>query len=1112
VALGLALAGQIGLGSRSLPWLAVALLAGGALLLALATARREPPEGPVIEPPSPDAALAPSRDSLVGGRFGWLAMLLVTLIAAAFRVPWLSQLPPGLAADEARLGLDAVNLLKDGWTVQAWSGWPIFHLLTVGSVAALGQTPLAVRLPAVVAGIAYAPALYMLGRQLGGTRLGTVAGLLGAVIFWHVDQTRGAWGYGAWGILCETLGLALLLRAIRRPDAVVMGLAGLAFGLALQVSWAALAALAAGGLLALGVPAAYGASPRRLAAPLAPFLVYFVVAAGPVLIGLCVPDRSLNLSATGPDAPIPGSGLGADLLRLALMFNLRGDPSPLHNLRAEPMLDAVTAALLVLGLGAALARWRVAGAGAILAWLVAAIGVAAVVGTQPQPDSLAALHALTPALLLAGNALTATAGEPRQRHLAHTSVPIDLALVLFAVIIASNAHAIYIRRPADTVAWAAYGGAERMAAREISRLTPTHTIYLADTWIDDPTIRFLARGLTEPKRLDPATTLPFATDTTFAYFSPGSQEVIPEDLERLYEDGEIDRYRSPLDDSLVVVRSFRAPARVVNEVRGVTLRSTSVERSRTNRFTLKAFQLDWPISGEAARPTSLDLFSGLAVRESGAYRLRLDAPAGSSLQVNGVVVAGPGQEVTVTLARGVQRLHVLAPVDTPTRIELKWAPPGTPNLVTIPRDHLYREMRSSIGLLALYRTGTDPAAPTELYQVERYLERQDGPTALPRPYVVDWVGIVDAAKSGTYQFRIDASGPASLWIDEQPVLVDVPPGSGPASIVLPDGNHRIQVRFVDTTAPTRFGLLWAPPGEEFEAIPTERLEPPDAAVDSVRPLAVGDLASLAPLGAPRIKWLASTEGEPRAVTVRPDDGVVLVNAGARQVQRVVGEGRAVEPLPAQIAVPSDVEVGPDGAVWALDAMLGQVVRLDGTGNVDLTLDNRDLGLYRPRGMALAPDGTILIADTGGSRIVRLAPDGAFLASMGPDVGGPERLRQPTDVAVGPDGDLFVVNGEGGALLRLGADGRYETHWSVLASNTERGAHLAIGADRSLWVTEPEGRRVSRYTFDGTPAGVVDQTSSGRLLRVPVGVAVGADGTLYVADASLKAIVALTFVR
>jgi glucose/arabinose dehydrogenase len=126
------------------------------------------------------------------------------------------------------------------------------------------------------------------------------------------------------------------------------------------------------------------------------------------------------------------------------------------------------------------------------------------------------------------------------------------------------------------------------------------------------------------------------------------------------------------------------------------------------------------------------------------------------------------------------------------------------------------------------------------------------------------------------------------------------------------------------------------------------------------------------------------------------------------------------------------------------------------------------------------------------------------------VGGPERIRQPTDVAVGPDGELFVVNGEGGAILRLTPAGRYDRHWAVLPSDTERGAHLAIGPDRGLWVSEADGRRVRRFSFDGTPAGVVDQTGPGRLLRVPVGVAIGPDGTLYIADASLRAVVAIDF--
>ena len=116
VALGLALAGQVGLGNRSLPWLGALLLVGGGLLLAVAAWRAGPAPSPASlakdHPASPDASdsastspsesddpadsdAASSRDSLVGGRIGLGALLLVTLAAAAFRLPWITQLPPG---------------------------------------------------------------------------------------------------------------------------------------------------------------------------------------------------------------------------------------------------------------------------------------------------------------------------------------------------------------------------------------------------------------------------------------------------------------------------------------------------------------------------------------------------------------------------------------------------------------------------------------------------------------------------------------------------------------------------------------------------------------------------------------------------------------------------------------------------------------------------------------------------------------------------------------------------------------------------------------------------------------------------------------------------------
>ena len=129
---------------------------------------------------------------------------------------------------------------------------------------------------------------------------------------------------------------------------------------------------------------------------------------------------------------------------------------------------------------------------------------------------------------------------------------------------------------------------------------------------------------------------------------------------------------------------------------------------------------------------------------------------------------------------------------------------------------------------------------------------------------------------------------------------------------LPDGD--LIQSAVDVDGPTHFDLFWAPPGEDFGAIPTSRFEPPDIAVDTVQPLAASLDPPLAPLGAPRVRWLASTEGEPRAVAVRTDGTVFLTNTSARQVQQVLDDGRAVVGLPASFTWPSDVEIGPDGSV------------------------------------------------------------------------------------------------------------------------------------------------------------------------------------------------------
>src|SRR5262249_39173546 len=65
----------------------------------------------------------------------------------------------------------------------------------------------------------------------------------------------------------------------------------------------------------------------------------------------------------------------------------------------------------------------------------------------------------------------------------------------------------------------------------------------------------------------------------------------------------------------------------------------------------------------------------------------------------------------------------------------------------------------------------------------------------------------------------------------------------------------------------------------------------------------------------------------------------------------------------------------------------------------------------PRGIALAADGALLVADSANNRIQKLAPDGSVLGVWGgPAAGsGPGQFRQPCGVAADRDGSVYVAD-------------------------------------------------------------------------------------------------------
>lgn len=162
-----------------------------------------------------------SRDGWRGSR---AVLAGVLLVAAAVRVVGVGKLPAGLFCDEAALGYNAWAILHTGQDengvrfplfVWSFSGFknPVYIYTAMLPVGLLGLSETSVRLTSALFGVLTVLALYLLGKELGGARLGLFAAGLLAVTPWHVHFSRIAFELISFPFLF-VLGLWQLVRFV----------------------------------------------------------------------------------------------------------------------------------------------------------------------------------------------------------------------------------------------------------------------------------------------------------------------------------------------------------------------------------------------------------------------------------------------------------------------------------------------------------------------------------------------------------------------------------------------------------------------------------------------------------------------------------------------------------------------------------------------------------------------------------------------------------------------------------------------------------------------------------------------------------------------------------
>jgi sugar lactone lactonase YvrE len=274
--------------------------------------------------------------------------------------------------------------------------------------------------------------------------------------------------------------------------------------------------------------------------------------------------------------------------------------------------------------------------------------------------------------------------------------------------------------------------------------------------------------------------------------------------------------------------------------------------------------------------------------------------------------------------------------------------------------------------------------------------------------------------------------------------------------------------------------------------------------------------------------VAGNLSTPSAVALTPDGALIVADTGSHTIKRVEPQSGVVKIIAgvenragfadgsgasALFDGPIGVAVGADGTIFVADTYNDRIRAIDNQGAVrtlagagepghaDAT-DGGQARFHTPCGIGVAPDGSLVVADTGNHRLRRVELNGTVTTIAGAsEAGNSDGLLstalfdRPTGIAIDNDGTIYVA--DAGASAIRAVTFKYIPHVATLAGATLTGFNdgalvdarlnhpsgIGVAQNGTLVLTDTGNRVVRAISGEGRERGVVITKEAAQAFRL-----------------------------